>query len=367
MISQQGGAVMARTKRKDVFSPDEIAIVHVMNRTTRRCFLFGDDTLSGKNYDHRKVWFVDRLQLLASQFGIDLLSYAVLSNHFHLILRSRPDVVKTWDDTEVARRWLTLCPLRKDEFGNAIPPTEFELNTIRTNKTKLDQIRRRLSDISWWMRLLCQNIAQRANLEENETGKFFQARFKATRLLDETSLLACAAYVDLNFIRAALAETLEGSQFTSIQKRIEDLIPDVGPSGEATPSEPSRPQAASDFLAPVDLDERSGSTGPCAHQHGQRCSDKGFLPMTTAAYVELLDWTARQIRGDKRGSTPMHLAPIFERLGIHEETWVQLVREFGRLFYVMAGQPKTIDSHRSADGTRRFRAKAAVRELLASA
>ncbi|MCA9057700.1 MAG: hypothetical protein KDA85_04350 [Planctomycetaceae bacterium] len=47
---------MARTKREDVFSPHEIAVAHVMNRTSRRCFLLGDDPLTGRNYDHRKLW-----------------------------------------------------------------------------------------------------------------------------------------------------------------------------------------------------------------------------------------------------------------------------------------------------------------------
>ena len=83
---------MARIARADVFRPDEIAIVHVMNRTVRRCFLMGDDPLTGKNFDHRKAWMEDELQRLAACFGIDLLTFAILSNHFHLILRSRPDV-----------------------------------------------------------------------------------------------------------------------------------------------------------------------------------------------------------------------------------------------------------------------------------
>ena len=47
---------MARLARVEVFAADEIAIVHVMNRTVRRCFLMGDDAFSGKNFDHRKVW-----------------------------------------------------------------------------------------------------------------------------------------------------------------------------------------------------------------------------------------------------------------------------------------------------------------------
>ncbi len=88
---------MARLARAEVFAADEIAILHVMNRTVRRCYLLGDDPLTGKNYDHRKAWMEDELQHLAHYFGIDLLFYSILSNHFHLILRSRPDVVATSD------------------------------------------------------------------------------------------------------------------------------------------------------------------------------------------------------------------------------------------------------------------------------
>ena len=47
---------MARLARVEVFAADEIAIMHVMNRTVRRCFLMGDDAFSGKDFDHRKQW-----------------------------------------------------------------------------------------------------------------------------------------------------------------------------------------------------------------------------------------------------------------------------------------------------------------------
>ena len=204
-------AKMARLCRAEVFGADEVACVHVMARVVRRCFLLGTDSISGKNYDHRKLWIEDRLRLLAAHFGIDLIAFAIMSNHFHLVLRSRPDVVATWDDTEVARRWLMLCPTRKRPNGAACEPNEFELNSIRNDPAKLREVRKRLSDIAWWMRLLCQYIGIRANREDNEVGKFWQARYKAVRILDEETLLACAAYVDLNPIRAALAETLEAS------------------------------------------------------------------------------------------------------------------------------------------------------------
>ena len=147
--------------------------MHVIGRVTRRCFLFGFDPVSGKNFDHRKVWIENQLKTQAANFGIDLLSMAILSNHFHLILRSRPN--------------------------------EFELNSIRNDPEKVTTIRTRLSDVAWWMRLLCQNIGTIANKEDREVGKFFQGRYRALRILDEETLLACSAYVDLNLIRAAMA------------------------------------------------------------------------------------------------------------------------------------------------------------------
>jgi hypothetical protein len=367
---------MARIARVEIFASDEVAIVHVMNRTVRRCFLLGDDPVSGRNYDHRKIWIDEQLTLQARHFGIDLLCQAIMSNHVHLVLRSRPDVVKVWSDTEIARRWLMLCPIRRDQNRQPAEPNEFEMNSIVNDKDKLTIIRSRLSDISWWMRLLSQNIAQRANREDQEIGKFWQARYRAVRLLDETALLACAAYVDLNPIRAAVAETIEGSLFTSAQKRACDLQTSHGQSADtATPeaknaSDFGEPTAASSensssrHLAPVDLNERTGETGPNPNKQGVRCSDKGFLRMSTADYLSLLDWTARQQRTGKAGTTPKNLTPLFTRLQISEEVWSHLVKDFGRLFSVVAGKPRMIDEHKSRTKAHRYRARLRVRELL---
>jgi hypothetical protein len=47
---------------------------------------------------------------LAGLFGLEIAAFAVMSNHLHVILRIRPDVVALWSDQEVARRWLALFP-----------------------------------------------------------------------------------------------------------------------------------------------------------------------------------------------------------------------------------------------------------------
>jgi REP element-mobilizing transposase RayT len=388
---------MARMARAEVFAPDEIAIVHVMNRTVRRCFLLGDDPVSGKNFDHRKDWMEDQLEIQARHFGIDLICYALMSNHFHLILRSRPDVVATWDDSEVARRWLMLCPKRKpskrgpskrkpskkeslnDESSKsrrkeaqATEPTQSEIDAIVNDPVEVQELRSRLSDISWWMRLLSQKIGSRANRDDNEVGKFWQSRFKGVKLLDEASILACAAYVDLNPIRAAIAENLEGSTYTSAQQRVLELQSKVAKKGRAQGKSAKRGnqrpmlKSIAGALCPVGLTEGRSGVGACVHTEGQRASDKGFLRLSTAEYLELLDWTARKLKTGKRGATPKCAPPLFERLGIDERTWLELTRDFGRLFSTVAGKPTVIDATRSPKRGQRYNVPAKTRELFAS-
>ena len=373
---------MARLARVEVFAADEVAVVHVMNRIVRRCYLLGYDSVTGKNYDHRKVWIDEQLAHQARHFGIDLLCQAIMSNHLHLVLRSRPDVVQEWNSEEVARRWLMLCPERRDENRRPMEPTEFEINRLVNNKEKLASVRSRLSDISWWMRLLCQNIAQRANREDGEVGKFWQARYRAVRLLDEIAILSCAAYVDLNPIRAAMAQTIAKSDFTSAQKRSQDLAVEshrqLPPESALSDGHPDNPPAAvrneyseavdlrsSQHLSPVELKERDGRPGPDANLDRVRCSNKGFLPISTAEYLSLLEWTARQQRATVAGRKPKRIRRLFKRLGISATAWNELVRNFGRLFCIVAGKPAVVDSHASRIGKHRYRARPAVRELFA--
>jgi hypothetical protein len=207
-----------------------------------------------------------------------------------------------------------------------------------------------LSDISWWMRLVCQRIATRANREDGHSGRFFECRFRAVRLLDEASLLAGTVYVDLNVIRAGLAETLEASNFTSIQRRIEAILGNT---------ERDR------FLAPIWIDEQNDPTGPHASADGYRCSDKGFLPMQAVDYIQLLDWTARHVVQNKSGHTPPDAPPILERLGLDVKTWSALTQDFGRMFYNAAGTPRSVDAFRSRGQQRRFHLPRRTREIFA--
>ena len=204
---------MARQARGEYVDPEEVQILHVVNRCVRRAFLCGEDPYTGKSFEHRREWIRRRLEFLAGAFGIDCLTYTVMSNHIHLVLRSRPDVVKQWTDNDVARRWLQLFPNRRDKDGSPLEPEDFEIAMITSDKKKLTEIRKRLSDVSWWMRCTAENIARRANKEDECTGRFWEGRYKAQVILDEASLLACAAYVDLNPVRAAMADPVNSLHY----------------------------------------------------------------------------------------------------------------------------------------------------------
>ena len=84
-------------------------------------------------------------------------------------------------------------------------------------------------------------------------------------------------------------------------------------------------------------------------------------------YLELLDWTARQVAPGKRGTTPPLTPPLFQRLSGKLPTataWVELVQDFGKLFAVVAGHPQTIRATRSRISGFPHRMRPRIRELL---
>ena len=127
---------MARLARSEYVDPKEIQILHCYQKCVRGAFLCGDDERSGRCFEHRRQWIREKLEFLASVFGIDVLTYTILSNHFHVVLRSRPDVVAGWSDDKVARQWLKLHPFRKNKDGSAAEPTEADIGTIVNNRER---------------------------------------------------------------------------------------------------------------------------------------------------------------------------------------------------------------------------------------
>ncbi len=97
--------------RKALICLDSTPYYHCISRCVRHAFLCGEDSLTGKNYEHRKLWVVDRLTELSSLFAIDIAAYCILSNHYHLVLRIDRQAVDNWTETELMERWRQLLSL----------------------------------------------------------------------------------------------------------------------------------------------------------------------------------------------------------------------------------------------------------------
>lgn len=285
--------------RSAIVSLETTPYYHCITRCVRRAFLCGDDHYSGKNFDHRKPWFIKRLKLLADVFAIDIAAYAIMSNHYHLVLHIDQTRSNRWTQDEVIQRWLSLykgpeivhCYLRQE------PQSDAEKIML---KQQVEVWRKRLCNLSWFMRCLNEFVARKANKEDECKGRFWESRFKSQALIDETALLSCMTYVDLNPIRAGLSQDLSSSEFTSVKERILQI------KGEQKKSIPR--------LMPFS-------------ESIQQESLFSAIPFALKDYIELVDWTGRAIRHDKRGYIKKEMPSLIPALGLNDEQWQHLALE----------------------------------------
>ncbi|ARU56630.1 transposase [Oleiphilus messinensis] len=321
--------------RKAQISLDATPYYHCISRCVRRSFLCGVDQYSGKSYEHRRQWVEDRLILLARTFAIDVCAFAVMSNHTHTVLRINQTKAESWSTKEVVERWHRIYAgtTVSKRFLSGDTLLECELHHLH-NLTQ--RWRARLQDISWFMRSLNEPIARAANQEDQCTGRFWEGRFKCQALLDEQALAACLAYVDLNPIRAGIADSPETSEHTSVQKRIRAAKSD-------TPYQP-------DYLLPFVGNPRK--------------NQPDGLQFHLQDYLELVDWTGRIQRDDKRGAISTTLPPILQRLNISEKQWIQLTGKMETLFPTFVGRAKQVKIASKTLGYRRVLGLAQCRSLF---
>ncbi len=305
--------------RESLIDLDSTPYYHCINRCVRRAFLNGDDPYTGKNFDHRRLWLVDRIKLLSEIFAIDIAAYSIMSNHYHLVLKVDRQRVLNWSDDEVINRWQQLYN------GNILVNRYLAGETLDKGclfaiKEIVNKWRARLFDISWFMKSLNETISRKANKEDNCTGKFWEGRFKSQALLDEKSILSCMMYVDLNPIRAKMAKTLELSDFTSIQERIKQY--------RSHKNSLKSKHKKQDFKVTEQPNKllKFGSN-----------QDEQTIPFSLLDYLELADWSGRHIDPNKNGHISVDVPRILNELDIEKETWLESIKNFRRQYANFAG------------------------------
>ncbi|GAA4816825.1 transposase [Marinicella pacifica] len=270
---------------------------HIVSRCVRRAFLCGEDTLTGRSFEHRRQWLIDRIKKVSSVFAvfaIDVCSYAIMSNHFHLVLKIGAN--DNWTDKQVLITWQSLysLPVMCQRY---LQGDDLDNSSVRLVQKYASEYRERLCSISWFMKAINEYIARMANEEDRCTGHFWESRFKSQALLDERALLTCMAYVDLNPIRACMAKSLSDSEFTSIKERIEAQSTDLLPFGKG------------------DND----------------------LPYYLSSYIDLVDETGRVIRDDKAGYISHKLGSALTELELNPDTWIDELKGFKSVGFSAVG------------------------------
>jgi hypothetical protein len=369
----------------------------------------------------------DLIRRYACHFAISVHAHAVTRREIRLVLQSHPELLSGLDDAQIARRWLSICPTLRRGGALSDEPSEEEIQALCKDPSRIAQIRRQLSDISWWMRLLQQRVAQLCNREDRREGRFWQARFRAVLLLDAMSHLAALANVDLAAVRVRMGKPISASTFTSdvyrrkVLQNSGEVQPGIVQSDSQgishhsnaahtevftdTPSDdvtavasqaPDRIAGTSDcsaeipaadcselprftvaasaecrdgrHLAPIFL--CSEGTVTAARQAGWisrfRCSEDSVVDMQLFEYLKLLERTTQGYKPSDAELISLTVPAVLRKLQLTFDQWVNLVGQFDKLFSHVAGRLAAMDAYRPKRGRQRACVRPAARALLRS-
>ncbi|MEM1261327.1 MAG: hypothetical protein AAGH76_02945 [Pseudomonadota bacterium] len=297
-----------------------------MSRCVRRAFLCGTDRVSGNSYEHRRAWLQDRVRVLSTLFSVEICAFAIMSNHYHLVVKLTPQESEHWTDEEVLNRWTALFKgtALVQRFQQDEPVTAAQAETL---KATISVYRQRLASLSWFMKCLNEPIARRANLEDKCTGHFWESRFLSQALCSDRALLSAMVYVDLNPVRAGIAKTPEHSEFTSVRTRINKVE-----------DKQQLQHAVAELLKTGELNHLKLAIRPLAAFATKESAKLGggptqsTIPMTWPDYLQLVDSTGRIGVHGKRGRIPNSLRPVLERIGLSNNEWLDVSTRFESVY-----------------------------------
>ena len=359
------------TPRNQVFDPEKVGIYHCFTQCVRQLYLLGDDFQTQVINAHRRQYFIGTLKRLAASMAIDVLDFAVMGNHVHVILRNRPDIAENWSAREVAERWLSLHPGRQKrrgkqkrsqrrEYRPQIKPSKKAIDAIVKDPERVTELRWRLSNISWFMKDLLEPLAHLVNREDEVRGHFVASRFGCKSLEDEGAVLACSIYAALNPFNADLCDQPAEYPDTSFAYRVQgEMLRRQRELGMIEGDPADDPDC---WLAALFIDGRATSydatlqPGPDGRPvltpqsnrfPSPRVSNKGYLSVDWPAYEQLVRWTAENLRRRADVTQPLlvpePLGALLRERGIAHAMWLDTIQNYDHLFHCFVGSGWRLD------------------------
>jgi hypothetical protein len=347
---------MVANARRKVLGGVRQAFFHCWARCVRQYFLCGVDRQTGKDFSHRRRWIIAREEFLAQQFAIQIVFRAEMANHLHLVLQTLPRVANRWPPREVVTRWLAAARMAKCLTDDVPPPDPKRIEKMMKDKKLVAKLRRRLSSVSWFMGFLQENIARRANDEEDRSGHFWDGRYGCRECTDRNALLLCGVYVDLNAQRAGEVDDPLGSPYTSVHLRMQAQALAAEIAGDRPDGWMGELTEQPESLAIEQLAFTSRT--------GRRACDMGVLPISLADYVKLLLWTAEQLKSGQRSTIPKDLEAVLDRFHFQHDKWVDTVDKFAAKFGHAVGRAETLAAVTERMGINRMKGVVACREVF---
>jgi REP element-mobilizing transposase RayT len=284
--------------RRHLVDPNHAGTFHCINRCVRRSWLCGIDAYLDKSFDHRKSWVEQRIFELGGIFACGVYSWAVMSNHLHLVVHMSPETSNKWSAEEVAERWVKLYPARTPELCAQ------KAAAIVDNVKVVAEFRSRLTNLSWLMKSLSEPIARRANAEDKVTGRFWDAGEKC-RIEPAQSQNNLFVFLP---VRANIASGISTSRYTSIKASNLEVL----------------------------RDQSKADAPPLMPLNGVKSLNVPTL--TQAEYIDLVDFTGREIHSGKRGKIEASEPRALRKLGLDKYHWTRRVNGIGSGYWRVVGE-----------------------------
>ena len=182
---------MPRIPRMVMKDSDQKTIYHIISRTA----------LDGLPFEaEEKDEMVHIIQYYSRVYAVGVLGYAIMGNHFHLLVEMQPE--SSFSDDEVKRRFSIRYP-------------EEDVDTIYPG-AELETFRRRLCDLSSYVKDIKQVFSRFYNRRHERKGTLWSERFKSVIVQDGHAVLQCKAYIDLNAVRAGIVPRPEAYRWCSV-------------------------------------------------------------------------------------------------------------------------------------------------------